>query len=32
MSYTKLINRRATNEASDECYTPEDQIIPLLKY
>ena len=32
MSYTELINRRATNEASDECYTPEDQILPLLKY
>ena len=32
MSYTDLINRRATNEASDECYTPADQVLPLLKY
>ena len=31
-TYTDLINRRATNTESDECYTPEDQIIPLLKY
>lgn len=32
MSYTNLIQRRATNAESDECYTPEDQILPLLKY
>ena len=32
MSYTELIKRRATNEESDECYTPNDQVFPLLKY
>ena len=32
MTYSDLINRRATNVESDECYTPEDQVLPLLKY
>ena len=31
-TYTDLIQRRATNKESDECYTPSDQIAPLLEY
>jgi len=31
-TYTDLIQRRARNKESDECYTPSDQVQPLLKY
>ena len=32
MTSIQLVRRIATNEASDECYTPTNQIQPLLKY
>ena len=32
MTSLELVRRLATNEASDECYTPINQIQPLLKY
>lgn len=31
-TYTDLIQRRARNKESDECYTPSDQVQPLLEY
>ena len=30
--YTDLIGRFGNNEDSDECYTPSDQVLPILKY
>jgi len=31
-TYTELVSGLGRNEASDECYTPADQVLPLLKY
>lgn len=32
MSSLKLVQQLGRNAESDECYTPSDQVIPLLKY
>ncbi len=32
MSNLEMIKRTSRNAESDECYTPSDQIIPLLEY
>ena len=32
MSSLKLVQQLGRNAESDECYTPSDQILPLLKY
>jgi hypothetical protein len=31
-NYTDLVNRLSRTPESDECYTPEDQVLPLLPY
>ena len=31
-TYTDLVGRRSSNAISDECYTPSDQVLPLLEY
>ena len=32
MTNLQMLKRTGTNAESDECYTPSDQIIPLLEY
>lgn len=32
MSYTDFIRRLGNNEESDECYTPSNEVLPLLSY
>lgn len=32
MTSLEVVKRIATNAESDECYTPSDQVIPLLEY
>lgn len=31
-TYTELVSSLGRNAASDECYTPADQVLPLLTY
>ena len=31
-TYTELVSSLGRNAASDECYTPPDQVLPLLPY
>ena len=31
-TYTELVSSLGRNAESDECYTPADQVLPLLQY